>query len=48
MRIGAKDVPVPFSPVMENFVLPQVEDVIACAEKIMQRKRMKSYAGPRN
>ncbi len=39
MRIGAKDVPMPFSPVMENFVLPQVEDVFACAEKIMQRKR---------
>ncbi len=39
MRIGAKDVPMPFSPVMENFVLPQVEDVCACAEKIMKRKR---------
>jgi pyruvate dehydrogenase E1 component beta subunit len=40
MRIGGKDVPMPFSPVMEDFVLPQVADIVACAEKIMQRKRM--------
>jgi pyruvate dehydrogenase E1 component beta subunit len=45
MRLGAKDVPMPFSPVMENFVLPQVDDVVACAEKIMLRKRKKQCAG---
>jgi acetoin:2,6-dichlorophenolindophenol oxidoreductase subunit beta len=38
-RIGAKDVPMPFSPVMEDFVVPQVSDIVACAEKIMKRKR---------
>lgn len=48
MRLGSKDVPMPFSPVMENFVLPQVEDVVACAEKIMQRKRIKTYSAPRS
>jgi pyruvate dehydrogenase E1 component beta subunit len=27
-RLGAKDVPVPFSPVLEKFVLPQVSDIV--------------------
>jgi pyruvate dehydrogenase E1 component beta subunit len=39
-RIGAKDVPMPFSPVMEDFVVPQVADIVACAEKTMKRKRV--------
>jgi len=39
VRVAAKDVPMPFSPVMEKFVLPQVEDIIAAAEKAMQRGR---------
>lgn len=39
-RIGAKDVPMPFSPVMEDFVVPQVADIVACAEKTMHRKRV--------
>lgn len=37
MRIGAKDVPIPFSPVLENFVLPQVEDIIAGTKKVVNR-----------
>ncbi|MFW6148115.1 MAG: alpha-ketoacid dehydrogenase subunit beta [Thermodesulfobacteriota bacterium] len=37
MRIGAKDVPIPFSPVLEHFVLPQVEDVIAGAKRVVNR-----------
>lgn len=39
-RIGAKDAPMPFSPVMEDFVVPQVADIVACAEKTMKRKRV--------
>jgi pyruvate/2-oxoglutarate/acetoin dehydrogenase E1 component len=28
-RVGAKHTPIPFSPVLENFVLPQVDDIRA-------------------
>ncbi|MFQ5483700.1 MAG: alpha-ketoacid dehydrogenase subunit beta [Desulfobacterales bacterium] len=37
MRIGAKDVPIPFSPVMENFVLPQTTDIIEGVRKVLNR-----------
>ncbi len=37
LRIGAKDVPIPFSPVMENFVLPQVNDIVEGVRKILNR-----------
>jgi pyruvate dehydrogenase E1 component beta subunit len=37
MRIGAKDVPIPFSPVLERFVLPQVEDIVAGAKRVVNR-----------
>jgi pyruvate dehydrogenase E1 component beta subunit len=33
-RIGAKDVPMPFSPPMEDFVLPNMYDVIAAAQAV--------------
>ena len=36
-RIGAKDVPIPFSPVMENFVLPQVSDIVEGVKKVLNR-----------
>jgi pyruvate/2-oxoglutarate/acetoin dehydrogenase E1 component len=36
-RIGAKDVPIPFSPVLENFVLPQVSDIVGGAKKVLDR-----------
>jgi pyruvate/2-oxoglutarate/acetoin dehydrogenase E1 component len=36
-RVGAKDVPIPFSPVMENFVLPQVNDIIEGVKKVLNR-----------
>lgn len=36
-RIGARDVPMPFSPVMERFVLPQVEDVLRAARALVHR-----------
>jgi acetoin:2,6-dichlorophenolindophenol oxidoreductase subunit beta len=36
-RIGAKDVPIPFSPVLENFVLPQVSDISREAKRVLNR-----------
>jgi pyruvate dehydrogenase E1 component beta subunit len=39
VRVGAKDVPVPFSPVLEQYVLPQVEDIVEGVEKALKRKR---------
>lgn len=35
IRVGAKDVPVPFGHDLENFVLPQEEDIIAAVKKVM-------------
>lgn len=37
MRVGAKDVPIPFSPVMEDFVLPKVSDVVEGVKKVLNR-----------
>jgi len=37
VRVGAKHVPMPFSPVMEKFVLPQVEDIVAGVKKALRR-----------
>ena len=34
-RIGAKDVPVPFSPVLEHYVLPQVGDIVTGAKTVL-------------
>jgi pyruvate/2-oxoglutarate/acetoin dehydrogenase E1 component len=36
-RIGAKDVPIPFSPPLENFVLPQVSDIVGGAKRVLDR-----------
>lgn len=36
-RIGARDVPIPFSPVLEEFVLPQVGDIVAGARRVLNR-----------
>ena len=33
-RLGARDAPMPFSPPLEKFVLPQVDDILAAARKI--------------
>ena len=38
LRIGAKDVPIPFSPVLENYVLPQVKDVVKGAKTVLNRR----------
>lgn len=37
--ITAKDVPIPFAPVLENFVLPQTENVVAEAERLLADAR---------
>ena len=36
-RVAAKDVPIPFSPVMEDYVLPKVSDVIEAARAVTYR-----------
>ena len=37
VRVGARHVPMPFSPVMEKYVLPQVEDIVAGVMKALRR-----------
>jgi acetoin:2,6-dichlorophenolindophenol oxidoreductase subunit beta len=37
VRIGAKDVPIPFSPALEDFVLPSVSDVVKAARSVAYR-----------
>ncbi|HJX41694.1 MAG TPA: transketolase C-terminal domain-containing protein, partial [Anaerolineales bacterium] len=37
--ITAKDVPIPFAPVLENFVLPQTENLVAEAESLVTKAR---------
>jgi pyruvate/2-oxoglutarate/acetoin dehydrogenase E1 component len=36
-RVAAKDVPIPFSPPLEDFVLPSVSDVVAAARAVAYR-----------
>ena len=36
-RVAAKDVPIPFSPPLEDFVLPKVSDVVAAARDVVFR-----------
>ncbi len=37
LRVAAKDVPIPFSPRLENFVLPKAEDVIKAVRQVTYR-----------
>ena len=37
VRVGAKDVPIPFSPVLEEFVLPKEEDILKAVYKVLDR-----------
>lgn len=37
LRVGAKDVPIPFSPVLEDYVLPSVAEVIEAARAVTYR-----------
>ena len=36
-RVAAKDVPIPFSPSMEDFVLPNAADVIEAVRAVVKR-----------
>jgi pyruvate dehydrogenase E1 component beta subunit len=36
-RVGARHTPIPFSPVLENFVLPQVDDIVRAASEAIGR-----------
>jgi pyruvate/2-oxoglutarate/acetoin dehydrogenase E1 component len=36
LRVCGKDTPIPFSPVLENFVLPQSDDIVNAARKLVQ------------
>ena len=35
-RVGAKHTPIPFSPVLENFILPQTEDIVNAVKETME------------
>jgi pyruvate dehydrogenase E1 component beta subunit len=35
LRVAAEDVPIPFSPVLEKAVLPDVERIIQAVEKVL-------------
>jgi pyruvate dehydrogenase E1 component beta subunit len=35
-RITAKEAPMPFSPVLENFILPQVEDIVKESKALLK------------
>lgn len=37
LRVAAKDVPMPFSPPLERFVLPKVEDIVEAVRKVTYR-----------
>ena len=37
IRVAAKDVPTPFSPALENFVLPKADDVIKAVRQVTYR-----------
>jgi pyruvate dehydrogenase E1 component beta subunit len=37
LRVAAKDVPIPFSPPLEDFVLPKVADVVGAAQAVCYR-----------
>jgi acetoin:2,6-dichlorophenolindophenol oxidoreductase subunit beta len=37
IRVAAKDVPIPFSPPLEDFVLPSPSDVVAAVRRVMNR-----------
>ncbi|KUK14414.1 MAG: Transketolase central region [bacterium 42_11] len=35
-RVCGKNVPIPFSPPLERFVIPQVEDIVNAAKTILK------------
>ena len=39
-RVGAKFVPLPFAPVMEQFVVPKADDVLAAIKRTVGNSRV--------
>jgi len=37
LRVAAKDVPIPFSPALENYVLPQTDDIAEGVKRVLNR-----------
>lgn len=37
-RVGAKNLPIPFSPVLEKFVAPQIEDIINAVHRVLHKE----------
>ena len=38
VRVAARNVPLPYSPVLESFVLPDTDDIIRAARSLWGRK----------
>jgi len=38
VRVGARNVPLPYSPVLEGYVLPSVQDIVAAAQSFWPRR----------
>ena len=43
-RVGAKHTPIPFSPVLENYILPQIEDITAAVHETLDRSASRGAA----
>lgn len=39
-RVTGREAPVPFSPVLENYILPQREDIVRAVKEVMVQKRV--------
>ena len=39
VRLGGKDVPIPYNPVLERAAVPQEEDIVAACRRLMQESR---------
>jgi len=37
IRVAAKDVPIPFSPALENYALPQTDDIVEGVKRVLSR-----------
>jgi len=37
LRVAAKDVPIPFAPPLEKFVLPKVDDIVGAVRQVTYR-----------
>ena len=36
VRVAAKNVPLPYSPILENYVLPSIEDIVSAAKSVVR------------